>query len=51
MKYTKHLPKTDKKLSEELREAGWQRIKEPGSLPLAVPGYFYGKLSFRRRMN
>lgn len=49
MKYTKHLPKTDKKLSEELREAGWQRIKEPGSLPLAVPGYFYGKLSFRRR--
>lgn len=36
MKYTKHLPKTDKNLSNQLLIDGWKKIKEPSNLTLAT---------------
>ncbi len=36
MKYTKHLPETDRQLSEQLKKSGWRKIKEPGSLAVAI---------------
>ncbi|GAA0865752.1 DUF3267 domain-containing protein [Paraclostridium tenue] len=50
MKYTKKLPMTDKKLSNQLLNEGWKKIKEPSNLTLttliSIPFMFFSAFIF-----
>lgn len=52
MKYTKKLPTADKKLSNQLLDEGWKKIKEPSNLTLAtlisIPFMFFSAFIFFR---
>ena len=36
LRYARSIPKLDLQLKERLTKEGWTKLKEPGSLPLAV---------------